>query len=297
MARGIICFEGQYQNRYPFHGTLEYFLHQSAPSGGGETIPSNLEDYLHGAPEILEDTAATIIDYSQGGRYYVPEYQNIVTRHVRGAGSLWIADEVIWGLGRCGDRQFTFQGADSRPDIVTMGKSLAGGTMPAGAIILSKNITDEMSDKSWQTYSTHRTPPLQSAAIRAYLRILREENLLENVQKQEAVFDKRLLEIAERHPSVWRIDGRGSHWTVELHGPDWRDWEIVTSEIPIASRVAAKCMELGAAVATSGEQSSLFLAPPLIMTEEQLNKMMDILDEALVVADQYYEREQNKKCA
>lgn len=261
---------------------------------GGETPPASWKDYLANAPEILKDTAATIIDYSQGGYYYVPEYQNIVARHAKEAGSLWIADEVIWGLGRCGDRQFSFQGAESRPDMVTLGKALAGGSMPAGAIVMSRDIMDEMSDKSWQTYSTHRSPPLQSAAIRAYLRILQEEDLLENVQKLEAVFAKRLVEIADKHPSVYRVDGRGLHWTVELHGPDWRDWQIATAEVPIASKVSSKCMELGAAIATSGEQTSMFLAPSLIMTEEQLNKLLDILDQALVVADESYEKEQNK---
>jgi len=260
---------------------------------GGEPVPKDLEAYLQDAPQILSGTAATIVDYSQGARYYVAEYQNIVARHARDAGSLWIADEVIWGLGRCGDRLFSFQGAESRPDIVTMGKSLAGGSMPAGAIVMSKSIMDEMSDKSWQTYSTHRSPPLQSAAIRAYLKILQEEKLLENVQRQHAVFERRLTEIAETHSSVWRVDGRGGHWTVELHGPDWRDWEITTDEIPIASKVASRCMQLGAAIATSGEQSSLFLAPPLVMSEEELGRALDILDEALQVADIEYEKSMN----
>ncbi len=261
-----------------------------APIGatyGGIQGSAPVAERLKDAGSTLSDVAATIIDYTQGGIYYDSEYQEHVAKAARDAGSLWIADEVVTGLGRSG-RWFAFQGAESRPDIVTLGKPLGGGAAPAGAVVMSKDIVDSLKDKSWQTYSTFRGHPLTVAAIRAYITIMQEEKLLERVQNLEKLAKRRLVEIAERHPSVSRVDGRGLHWTVELHGPDWRTWEANSTSSPLASRVAARALEAGVMIGTSGEQTSLFLAPPLIIDEQQLDSIFSALDHALEVADQEY---------
>ena len=100
-----------------------------------------LSERLEGVEETLSDAASTIIDYTQGGIYYDAEYQDRVSNAARNAGSLWIADEVVTGTGRVG-RMFAFQGGEARPDMVTLGKGLAGGSSPVGAIALSQNIVD-----------------------------------------------------------------------------------------------------------------------------------------------------------
>jgi 4-aminobutyrate aminotransferase-like enzyme len=99
---------------------------------------------------------------------------------------------------------------------------------------------------------------------------------------------RKLCKVAERHPSVARIDGRGLHWTVELHGPDWHSWRGQEAE-PLASRVVARALEAGVLIATSGEQTSLFLAPPLVISEAELDQVFDALHHALTAADQEYE--------
>jgi len=244
---------------------------------------------LAGIEETLADTACTIIDYTQGGMYYDPEYQDRVAEAARSVGSVWIADEVVTGTGRVG-RMFAFEGASSRPDMITLGKGLAGGASPVGAIILSKDMVDQMKGKSWQTYSTFRGHSLTVACVRAYLRVLKRDKLIDRVAYLEGVMHRRLLEIAAKHPSVARVDGDGLHWTVELHGPDWRTWENNVAEAPIASRVSARALEAGAMIGTSGEQISLFLAPSFIITEAELNRLLDALDYGLDVADEEHER-------
>ncbi len=250
---------------------------------GGHTA-APLSERLAGAEELLSDVASTIIDYTQGGVYYDSEYQDRVANAARNAGSLWIADEVVTGLGRYGV-PFAFQGGETRPDIVTMGKGMAGGAQPVGIVVMSKDLVESMEDKSWQTYSTFRGHPVTVAAVRAYLKIMQEENLLERVQKLEKVIEGGMREIYERHPSVSRIDGRGLHWTVELHGPDWRTWEANTLEAPLASLVSARALEAGVMIGTSGEQTSLFLAPALISTEAEIQAILNALDHGLEVAD------------
>ena len=244
---------------------------------------------LAGIEETLSDVAATIIDYTQGGIYYDPVYQDRVAEAAKAAGSLWIADEVVTGTGRVG-RMFAFQGAASRPDIVTLGKGLAGGASPVGAVVLSKDVVDSMKGKSWQTYSTFRGHSLTVACVRAYLRVLKRDRLVERVQHLEKIMERRLIEIARRHPSVARVDGNGLHWTVELHGPDWRTWQNNTGVTPIASKVSNRALEAGALIGTSGEQISLFLAPSFIISETDLEGILSALDYGLEVADQEFEQ-------
>lgn len=240
---------------------------------------------LEGIGNTLADSASVIIDYTQGGIYYDAEYQDRVATAARKAGSLWIADEVVTGTGRVG-RMFAFQGGETRPDIVTLGKGLAGGSSPIGAIALSQDIVDEMKDKSWQTYSTFRGHSLTVACVRAYLHVLKRDNLIARVKYLEGIMHRRLIEIAQKHPSVARVDGNGLHWTVELHGPDWRTWENNTGEAPIASKVSARALEAGALIGTSGEQISLFLAPAFTISEEELEGILSALDYGLEVADE-----------
>jgi 4-aminobutyrate aminotransferase-like enzyme len=247
------------------------------------------KQYLADAASTLSDTAATIIDYTQGGIYYDGEYQDELALCAREAGSIWIADEVVTGAGRAG-RWFAFQGAESRPDIVTLGKSLGGGAAAVAAVVVSKAVVEQLKGKSWQNYGTLRGHPISMAAISAYLRVVTDEDILSRVRRLEGVFARRLLEIARRHPSVKRVAGQGLHWTIELHGPDWRLWNADTDEEPVASRVALRALEAGAVIGTSGEQTSLFLAPPLVVSEDQSRQLLDALDHGLDVADEEHER-------
>ena len=239
---------------------------------------------LDGADERLADVAAVLVDYTQGGIYHSPAYQDELAAAARRAGALWIADEVITGLGRTG-RWFAFQGGESRPDMVVLGKPLGGGGAPAAAIVLSKELVERLGDASWQTYSTYRGHPLSVAAVRAHLEVASRDNLPERAAALDEIMLANLSKLAEAHPSVARVDGRGLHWTMELHGPDWRDWRADTSEAPIATRVAVRAAQSGALIGTSGEQTSLFLAPPLIIDEQDLMAIFAALDDGLSVAD------------
>jgi 4-aminobutyrate aminotransferase-like enzyme len=260
-----------------------------APDGAIYGAPANaakVADYLAGAASILSDTAATIIDYTQGGIYYDGAYQDEVARLARAAGSIWIADEVVTGAGRAG-RWFAFQGAKSRPDIVTLGKSLGGGAAAVAAVVVSKAIVERLKGTSWQNYGTLRGHPISMAAVSAYLGVVVQDDLLSRVRELESFFAQRLIEIAQRHPSVSRVAGQGLHWTIELRGPDWRLWEADTTEVPVASLVSLRALEAGAVIGTSGEQTSLFLAPPLVISKTEAGLLLDALDHGLDIADEH----------
>lgn len=238
---------------------------------------------------MMQDAAAVIVDYTQGGIYHSAEYQDTVAAAAKETGTLWIADEVVTGFGRTGS-WFGFEGGEMRPDIITLGKPLAGGAAPAGAVVLSERVADMLDHERWQTFSTFRGHPVMIAAMRAHMRVHAREGFVDHVRELDAVFEQGLAEIAARHPSVVRVDGRGIHWTIELEGPDWRDWHADVSDAPLASRVAGRAMEAGALIGTSGEETSLFLAPPFIIEEPEVRQLLEALDQGLVIADEELER-------
>jgi len=262
-------------------------VHQlPAPCGArvtGQPDPTRGEGWTGRAREMLAASAAVLLDYSQGGVYHSPAYQDRVADLARQAGALWIADETVTGFGRVGG-WFQFQHGRSRPDLVTMGKCMSAGGAAAGAVVLSAEVAERLRGTSWQSYSTYRAHPVAMAAIRAHLRVSRRDGLYQRARELDGLMLDRLGQIAARHPSVARVDGRGLHWTVELHGPDWRDWRGEDPS-PLASRVVARALEADVLIATSGEQTSLFLAPPLVVSEAELEQIFAALDHGLALAD------------
>jgi 4-aminobutyrate aminotransferase-like enzyme len=243
---------------------------------------------LDGAAAEIAESAAAIIDYSQGGIYHQPGYQDRIAELCREADTLWIADETVTGMGRVG-RWFQFQAGESRPDVITMGKGLAAGGAPAGAAILSRGLLERMEEAGWQSYSSYRAHPIEVAAIAAHVRVQARDEIWKRAQGFDELLAAEMRKLADAHPSVSRIDGRGLHWTIEFHGPHWRDWEGHDPS-PLASRVAARILEAGVMVATSGEQTSLFIAPPLIVEREELMKILEAVDQGLALADAELDR-------
>jgi 4-aminobutyrate aminotransferase-like enzyme len=263
-------------------------VHQiGAPSAApitGQTDDTQSERWLADTRRKLAESAAVILDYSQGGIYHTSEYQDRVAALARENGAIWIADETVTGFGRVGG-WFQFQHSGTRPDVVTLGKSLAAGGAAAGAAVLSRELTERLAGTSWQSYSTFRGHPIAVAALRAHLEVSSRDRLTERASALEPVLKSRFTELARAHPSIARIAGRGLHWTIELHGPSWREWQGNEAE-PLASRVAARALEAGALFATSGEQTSIFLAPPLIITDEEFEALWSALDHGLTIADE-----------
>jgi 4-aminobutyrate aminotransferase-like enzyme len=255
---------------------------------GIEPDPEADQAALNAAAGEIADAAAACIDYSQGGIYHQSGYQDRLADLCRAAGTIWIADETVTGFGRMG-RWFQFQAGDSRPDIVTMGKGLAAGGSPAGAAIFSRGLVDRMQEAGWQSYSSYRAHPIEVAAIEAHVRVQARDRLWERAQEFDGLMEREMRRLADAHPAISRIDGRGLHWTVEFHGPSWRHWEGHDPS-PLASRIAARSLEAGAMIATSGEQTSVFIAPPLIVEEPELMKILESLDHALELADIELER-------
>jgi len=246
--------------------------------GSGLTLSREAaREVLAAAGPLVHDAAAVIIDYSQGGRYAAPAYQDELAGMARAAGALWVADEVVTGFGKCG-RWFNFQWGESRPDIVTLGKPMGGGVAPVAAVVVSRRVLDMMGDSAWQSYSALRAHPTAIAAARAFVRTVEEDNLVDRAHSLNSVIAARMAVLASRHPIVQRIDGLGLHWWIDLHpsaeetGPSSAD------------RVAAAVLEAGVMVATSGEESAVLVTLPMIISDGQLETVLQALDHGLAAA-------------
>jgi 4-aminobutyrate aminotransferase-like enzyme len=236
------------------------------------------------ASELLDGAAAVILDYSQGGIYPSPLHQDAVAEAARDAGALWIADEVVTGLGREGCWLNYLRG-DARPDLVTLGKPLGGGAAAAAAVVISSEMLEALQGQTWQTYSTFRGHPVVVAAVAATLRIIDRDGLVDRVASLDSKMRDGLTEIAAKHDAVEGFDGLGFDWTLELVGGDWRNYLADSAEAPVADQVTRAALDEGALIATSGEQTQLFLAPPLNCPEDDLDRILEALDSGLEVAD------------
>lgn len=273
------------------------FLYRSAFYA--ETPEEETERALAHLEQTIElegpDTIAAIILESVTGTNgvflpppgYLPGVRALCDKY----GIVMICDEVMVGFGRTGE-WFAFQGFDVTPDLVTFAKGVNSGYVPLGGVVISEAIHATFSDRAFPGGLTYSGHVLACASGVATFDIFEQDRILERVRDLGSrVIEPRLREIAERHPSVGEVRGRGMFWALELV----RDRESREPLVPFNASgeanapfaaVVAACKEAGLWPFANGNR--LQLAPPLIISEDDLVKGLDIIDEALTVADSYY---------
>jgi taurine--2-oxoglutarate transaminase len=201
---------------------------------------------------------------------------------------VWIDDEVMAGFGRFG-KMFAIEHWDASPDIITMAKGLTGTYVPLGATLMSDKISDFFEDNIYVHGATYAGHPLACAAGLASIKLYEDEKLIENAQKLEPVFEKRLNEMKEDHKSVGDVRGKGCFWGVELikdsktHEPASTRDEKFAPGPTIPGRVQQECFKNG--IFFVQMISTLLLAPPIIVSKEEVLKGLDVVDEALKISD------------
>jgi predicted acetylornithine/succinylornithine family transaminase len=175
-------------------------------------------------------------------------------------GVLLIFDEVQVGMGRTG-KLFAYEHDGVEPDMLTLAKSLAGG-VPIGALLIRKGI--EESFKPGDHASTFGGNPLATAAGVAALTTMLEEGILENCQKVGDYFLSRLDEIKGKFPFVKEVRGKGLILGIELK----TDGSSIVKEM-LKKKILINC--------TMG--NVLRFLPPLIITQEEVDRVVKALDE------------------
>ncbi|KAF7547196.1 hypothetical protein G7Z17_g7902 [Cylindrodendrum hubeiense] len=147
----------------------------------------------------------------------VPGYFKAMKKICDKYGALLILDEVMSGMGRCGSLH-AWQQEDVVPDIQTMAKGLGGGYASISGMMINHRIADALESGTGifshgHTYQGH---PVACAAALEVQRIIREENLVENVRNTGAYLENLLHAHLDSHPHVGNIRGRGLFWGIEF---------------------------------------------------------------------------------
>lgn len=224
--------------------------------------------------------AAVIMEpiLSSGGMIVVPEgYMKAMKEHCERRGMLLIVDEAQTGMGRCGDL-IACNHEGVVPDILTLSKTLGNG-LPLSAVVTSHQIAQKAKENGFMFYTTHVNDPLPAAVGLKVLQIVQRDNLVARSAMLGEKLHARLHKLATRYGCIGTVRGRGLMAGVELVS-DRRTKKVDTD---LGARLSERCMELGLSAMLSTDsnfQGCLRMAPPIVMTEEQLDEGLRILEEA-----------------
>ncbi|KAI0972605.1 exocyst complex protein exo70 [Xylaria arbuscula] len=173
-----------------------------------------------GAATVCAFVAEPIVGAALGCVPFVPGYLKAMRAVCDKHGALFIADEVMCGMGRSGTYHAweLEQDDGAAPDIQTLGKCLGGGYQPIAGVLASKRVIEAF-EKGTGTFvhgHTYQGHPVTCAAALEVQRIIREERLVENVSKMGQLLSERLKDLLASHPNVGDIRGSGLFWGVEF---------------------------------------------------------------------------------
>jgi taurine--2-oxoglutarate transaminase len=281
-ATGHVHFFGPYLYRSAFWATT--------PEQECERALQHLEQVIQfeGPPTIAAVLLETIVG-TAGVLIPPPGYLAGVRALCDRYGIVYIADEVMCGFGRAG-RWFAFEQHGMVPDLITFAKGANSGYVPIGGVIISEQIAatfDERVFPGGLTYSGH---PLGSASIVATIDAMREERIVENAAAiGSEVLGPGLRDLAARHPVIGEVRGLAVFWALDLVAN--RETRAMLAPYggssPAMNALAAECRSRGLMPFTN--YNRLHVVPPCTVTESEAKEGLAILDEALSVADRYYE--------
>lgn len=200
-------------------------------------------------------------------------------------GILMICDEVMMGWGRTG-ATFAFQNWGVKPDLVSFAKGITCGYVPLGGVIVDRKIADYFDDHKLMCGLTYSGHPLACAAGLATLDVYEEEHLVENSKSMGVILGELLEELKEKHPCVGDVRYKGLFSAVELvKDKETREPLVEYNCDPknLMGKIIGSLKEKG--FSTYSHENCIIIAPPLIITEEELRSAMKIFDEVMSEVD------------
>lgn len=232
---------------------------------------------------LLEGESGTsgCLQYPKG---YLKAVREITRKH----GILMIMDEVMSGFGRTG-QWFGFQNHDIIPDMIAMAKGLTCGYLPFGCLQVSEKIASKFDDVVLPLGLTYSAHPVCCAAALETLKIYEEEGLLENAVRMGKYVEEQVEKLKAKHPSIGDFRNTGLLGCIELvknrkTKEPMAPFNAKPEEMGVMNKVAAKIKELG--MYTFVRWNFIFVAPPLVVTREQIDEGLAIISEAIAIADE-----------
>lgn len=211
---------------------------------------------------VNEETAAVILEVVQGEGGVYPaslEYIQAARRICDERGALLVVDEIQTGFGRTG-KMFAVQHFDVKPDLLTCAKSIAGG-VPMGAVLIGPNVKNLTPGVHGSTFGGN---PLSCAAANAALDVMKDEDLPGQAAAKGAYLVEKLKAI--QSPNIREVRGLGLMVGIEMK-------QKVTGYL--------KALQERKIIALNAGLTVIRLLPPLVITYEQIDHLVDVLTEVL----------------
>jgi taurine--2-oxoglutarate transaminase len=280
---------------------------QQAPNFVHFDLPY-LYRYEHGAENLLKESVASlerIIAYEGAGNFaaillegesgssgcfsYPDGYMKAVREICNKHGILLIMDEVMSGFGRTG-KWFGFENHGIIPDMICMAKGLTCGYLPFGCLMVSDKIAAKYDDNMLSLGLTYSAHPVSCAAALETLKIYEDEGLIANAAAMGRYVTEQVEKLKLKHSSIGDFRTAGLLGCIELvknrkTKEPMAPFNAKPDEMIVMNKVAAKIKELG--MYTFVRWGFIFIAPPLIVTKEQIDEGLKIISEAIAIADEH----------
>jgi adenosylmethionine-8-amino-7-oxononanoate aminotransferase len=255
----------------------------------GERLAQELADAVEriGGQNVIAFVAETVGGATSGALTPPPGYfkrvREICDRH----GMLLILDEVMCGMGRTGTLH-ACQQEGIAPDMMAVAKGLGGGYQPVGAVLIDAKVVDAIGAGSgfFQHGHTYIGHPVACAAALAVQHVLARDKLVERCAQQGALLGVRLSEAFHDHPHVGDVRGRGLFQALELVA-DRASKQPFDPALKLHAKVKKAAMEVGLLCYPMGgtidgaRGDHVLLAPPFIITDEELDLLIERLIDAV----------------
>ncbi|HMT64755.1 MAG TPA: aspartate aminotransferase family protein [Ottowia sp.] len=273
---------------YPYRDQRE----GETPEQYGQRLARELDETIRrvGPGKVLAFVAETVGGATAGVLVPVPGYFKAVREVCDRHGVLLILDEVMCGMGRTG----TLHACEQEgvvPDLMTIAKGLGGGYQPIGAVLAQGQLVEAMSAGSgfFQHGHTYLGHAVACAAALAVQQVIERDGLLQKVQRGAQVLQALLAEKFAKHPHVGELRGRGYFWGVELVAERAGKTPFDPAR-RLHARVKSEAFARGLLVYPMGGTvdgrygDHILLAPPFIVTDDELALIVERLAEAVDAA-------------
>lgn len=198
-------------------------------------------------------------------------------------GIIMVCDEVMVGFGRTG-KLFAFEHFGIKPDIITCAKGLTSGYITMGATILCDKISEFYEEEEFPCGLTYTHHPAACAAALANIEVIQQEKLCDNAAKMGEYLWKRMEKLQIDHPCIKDIEGKGlftafnlnDNYLIDKNDSDATTWGLID------------LMEKNGLLTFSGRYGYVMVAPPLIVTEPELDDALNTLDKCLTMFEEQF---------
>lgn len=239
-------------------------------------VPYNDIEALENLFKQDPNIAGFIVEPIQGEAGIVvpdPDYLKRVRQLCTAYNVLFIADEIQTGIARTGSMLASYAidevDSASKPDVLILGKALSGGVLPVSAVLADDSIM--LCIKPGEHGSTYGGNPLACAVAMEALQVVLDEDLINHARRMGDLFLEGLRKIAAKSDMITEVRGKGLLTAIVINASEESD---------LAWNICLKFKENGL-LAKPTHGNKIRLAPPLVITESQVNACLEIIERSL----------------